>query len=105
MWGVARELAAHATNTEGGNGAGGGEESSSFKQQIEIPLAVSADCLCVFSVVLSGVSSRILFSFFDLGVCSCGVPAVRGVKPSSAAAVCGVGLSWGLLRSRGERAR
>lgn len=44
MWGVARELAAHATNADGGNGASGGggsEESSSFKQQIEIPLAVS----------------------------------------------------------------
>eukprot|EP00752_Nemacystus_decipiens_P011523 g10232.t1 len=40
MWSVARELAAHATNAEGGNGAGGGEESPSFKQQIEIPLAV-----------------------------------------------------------------
>lgn len=62
MWGIARELAAHATDAEGGN-AGGGEESSSFKQQIEIPLAVSAFFL---SVVARG--SRILFSFFDPGV-------------------------------------
>lgn len=44
MWDVARELAAHATDADGsGVGSGGGaEESSSFKQQIEIPLAVSA---------------------------------------------------------------
>lgn len=64
MWGIARELAAHATDAEGGNGAGGGEESSSFKQQIEIPLAVSA--FFPFSVLAGG--SRILFSFFDPGV-------------------------------------
>ena len=63
MWGIARELAAHATDAEGGN-AGGGEESSSFKQQIEIPLAVSA--FFPHSVVARG--SRILFSFFDPGV-------------------------------------
>ena len=48
MWEVARSLAAHATKTNpseegslGSAGGGGSEESSSFKQQIEIPLAVS----------------------------------------------------------------
>ncbi|CAB1118081.1 unnamed protein product [Ectocarpus sp. CCAP 1310/34] len=47
MWDVTRELATHATGADGGEvGAGGGggagasEEGSSFKERIEIPLAV-----------------------------------------------------------------
>lgn len=48
MWEVARELAAHAPITDSSEAANvsggdsGSEKGSSFKQQIEIPLAVSA---------------------------------------------------------------
>lgn len=55
MWDVTRELAAHATSTDGGEvGSGGGgasssEEASSFKERIEIPLAVSMLTMCSFS--------------------------------------------------------
>lgn len=44
MWEVARDLAAYATNAADSTetiGGDAGEEDTSFKQQIEIPLAVS----------------------------------------------------------------
>lgn len=43
MWDVARTLAEHAANDEGGDAGGGGGslEESSFKERIEIPLVVS----------------------------------------------------------------